>query len=282
MKFTHISTFCILLTSLFLSGCLSFSTQVTGGAYSIEKVTVTDVWNDDFTPGEPRNEFAGNETIIAIVETSGSDGVVTMRWFHEDDLIYEQSLKTQNNYISTHIGPQNDFYWLFPGEYRVEVGLLDTPKFTEKFVVREDSFERFEMEELIPTPDNHVKQEGSDLWEIPFAFDETWSIDGEEWMLNEAKIVFLRTANTPVLSFVFVEPNLANEFSSQEDGQKRTLKVAKYAKANGYIATAEEIAIGGVTYTYQYLFITFVDKDKDLPEELTQGYRVQFAITELD
>ena len=277
---SYIINFCLLIILSVLASCISLSANVSGGAYTIEKLTVTDVWNEDYSPGAPRNEFYGNEKVIGIVETSGSDGIVMMRWFREDQLIYQLANKTQNNYFATELNPENDFYWLQPGEYRLEVGIGATPKFTEYFTIKEDNLERFEVVDPLPTPIGHIKQEGSDLVEISFAFDETWDIHGEEWELNEAKIVFLRTSNNPVLSFVFTEPNFVNAFKSQDEGKERTVDVAKYAKKEGYITTAEEISVGGVNYKYEHIFITFVEKG--FSAEPKQGYRVQFAVTELE
>ncbi len=262
---------CICLSA---TGVLNFDVDSYAGDFSIENVIVTDEFGPDEKPlsQESKTSFAPTGRINAAVFTSGTDAIIGTLWYHEDMLVSELFARTRDNYIFTYI--EGESHRPLPGgEYRVEIhiGKGNPPVRTVRFTVEEVDFV---VVPAYPTPEGHKDIENSVLLEAPFVFDEIWNIDGEEWRINEAKIVFLRDAE---LFVVVVETELNPSDFSEEELETFTRPVAKYAVDNGYWDQARQIQINGETYELdEPLAITLIN-----PENPGQGSRARFDIEEL-
>jgi hypothetical protein len=112
-----------------------FNLNVQSGGYSIESVTLSTGLED----GQPigiKDIFLPSDKIICTVKTSGVDGgIIGMRWYLNDEMIYEQAGKTVNNTIGTFI--QGDGSKLLPqGKYRVEIFITEEALETVYFEVK--------------------------------------------------------------------------------------------------------------------------------------------------
>ena len=109
--------------------------NVQGGGYSIESVTLS-TGLEDGQPVGIQEVFLPSDKIICTVKTSGVDGgIIGMRWYLNDEKIFEQAGKTVNNSIGTFI--QGDGSTLLPeGKYRVEIFITGEPLETVYFEVK--------------------------------------------------------------------------------------------------------------------------------------------------
>ena len=231
-KYILIGIGLLLISCIFLSatGMLNFKTDFYAGGYSVEDVIVTDEFGPDEKPlnQESKTNFPPIGRINTAVFTSGIDATVGMLWYHEDTLIFELFERTRDNYIATYI--EGESHRPLPsGEYRVEIhiGRDNPPIKTVRFTVEENDLVVIPAQ---PTPVGHKNIENAPFLEIPFAFDEIWKVNGEEWQINEAKIVFLSDAE---LFVVVVETDLNPLDFSEEELETFTKPVAQYAIDNG-------------------------------------------------
>jgi hypothetical protein len=156
------------------------------------------------------------------------------------------------------------------GNYRLEITTGGTPLEVIEFTVSQD---KPELSTIQPTPIGHQKLETSPFVEVPFAFDEIWTIDGEDWQINEVKIVLL--SETPIIAVVaIVEENPAELTENQL--RPITQPIALYAIQNGYLETAKSLEIDGEILEYEELFITLFNP------ELGAGNRTPFVIDQLE
>ena len=115
-----------------------FNLNVQSGGYSIESVTLS-TGLEDGQPVGIKDVFLPSDKIICTVTTSGVDGgIIGMRWYLNDEKIYEQAGKTVNNTIGTFI--QGDGSTVLPeGKYRVEIFITGEPLETVYFEVKSDA-----------------------------------------------------------------------------------------------------------------------------------------------
>lgn len=259
---------------LLATGVLNFNTDFYAGGISIEEVVVTDELGPDERPLSrvSKSVFEPVGRIDAAVYTSGVDGTVGMRWYHEDTLIFEAFERTRDNYIATYLEglPHSP---LPAGQYRVDIhlGRGGSPIETVRFTVKELELE---VVPTFPTPEGHVDIENATFVEVPFAFDEVWQIEGEEWYINEVKIVFLESGAILVM---VVETDLNPVDFSEEELIPLARPIAEYALENGYLEQARQIQINGETHQLdEPLAITFIN-----PENPGRGNRVRLEIDEL-
>ena len=275
-KFILVGIGLLLVSCIYLSatGVLNFGADFYAGGYSVEDVIVTDEFGPDEKPlsNESKVNFSPTSKINAAVFTSGIDATVGMLWYHEDSLLFELFERTRDNYIATYI--EGESHRPLPsGEYRVEIhiGQDSPPVKTVHFTVEEVDLVVIPAQ---PTPEGHKDIEGATFLEVPFAFDEIWIINGEEWRINEAKIVFLSDAE---LFVVVVETDLDPSTLSEEELEDFTRPVAKYAVDNGYWDQARQIQVNDETYKLdEPLAITLIN-----PDDPGQGNRARFEIEEL-
>ena len=264
-----ISCICLSATRIF-----NFRANFYAGGYSIEDVIVTDEFGSDGKPvsHESKTNFSPTSRINTAVFTSGIDATVGMRWYHEDTLLFELFERTRDNYIATYL--EGEPHRPLPsGDYHVDIhiGRDGPPEKTVRFTVEELDLVVIPAQ---PTPEGHKDIENAPFLEIPFAFDEVWTINGEAWQINEAKIVFLSDAE---LFVVVVETGLDPSGFSKEELEALTRPVAKYAVDNGYWDQARQIQINGKTYKLdEPLAVTLIN-----PENPGQGNRARFDIEEL-
>lgn len=240
------------------------------GGYSVESIILANEFEADGKPvnGKNKTVFAPTDKIIgAAISTSGIDATIGTTWYYEDTLILELFDRTSDNYIVMYM--ENGKNQTFPiGEYRVEVhiGRNSSPLETIRFTVEETELV---VVPAYPTPEGHEDIEKAVFAEVPFVFDETWVVDGEDWQINEVKIVFL---NNLELLAVVAETDLDLSAFSEEALENLTKPVAKYAIDNGYLEQARQIEINGETYALtEKLAVTLVD-----PNRTGQGNRSVF------
>jgi hypothetical protein len=248
---------------------LQYDLYGSGGGYSITEVVLTDEIDIDGKPIGSKSTFTPSDTIFGWVHTEGAEGIVGFRWFHDSDMIFEHFGKTQANQIITYIESNNNVI-LPEGNYRLEITTGGTPLEVIEFTVSQD---KPELSTIQPTPIGHQKLETSPFVEVPFAFDEIWTIDGEDWQINEVKIVLL--SETPIIAVVaIVEENPAELTENQL--RPITQPIALYAIQNVYLETAKSLEIDGEILEYEELFITLFNP------ELGAGNRTPFVIDQLE
>jgi hypothetical protein len=103
----------------------AFKINIENGNYDIEQVILSSDLKDN-QPVDIKTIFKPSDTIICTVKTTGVDGVIGMRWFFGDQIIYETIGRTQNNVISSYIR-SNSSLILSEGKYRVEIFLIKEP-----------------------------------------------------------------------------------------------------------------------------------------------------------
>jgi hypothetical protein len=115
-----------------------FSLDIQTGGYSIESATLS-TGIEDGQPVGIKEVFLPSEKIICTVRTSGADGgIIGMRWYLNDEVIYVQTGKTVNNTIETFI--QGDGSTDLPeGKYRVEIFITGEPLETIYFEVQSET-----------------------------------------------------------------------------------------------------------------------------------------------
>lgn len=244
------------IASLFLlglciaTGVLNLNFNLYGGGISIENLVITDELSES---GElinpPQDTFEATEKVIGLITTTGIDASVGMRWYHENELIYEQLGRTIDNKFATHI-EGSSLTPLPSGEYRVEafIGRGDPIK-TATFTVKE--FELvLEVNPPQPVPSGHEDIENAPYVEVPFVFDEVWEIDGEELKINEVKITFFKD---DVLFVIVVDSEIASNELSETEARELSRPIAEYAIENGYYEKAEGITINGIQYDFDEL-----------------------------
>ncbi len=239
----------IVLGFLLLFGCCFFLIRPNfyAGPITIEQVTLNNEFDPTSNTTDSKNTFHNRETIYCSVWTSGVDAIIGTRWYYEDELVLEFFEQTQDNRITTSLQSP-----LKIGSYRVDVSLSDgKPLHSLTFNVAEAQSNVVPPQ---PTPSSHVDLENDKLLiSVPFAFDETWSIDETDWEINEVKIVFLQ--DSVVIAVVVVADSDATTLT---ENQARTISkpIALYAWQNGYIETAKSLQIDGKKQQFRNMFIT--------------------------
>jgi hypothetical protein len=251
---------------------LGFSCRLEPVAYSIDQVILTSELDDKGYPVGSKSVFRPSERIICVVTTTGTDGgIVGMRWYYQDKLIFEQFGKTQNNMIGTYI-QSNRSVVLEEGYYRVDILITgETPLKTVNFTVKR----YVPSVEPLPTPTTHRSIELPLYTEVPFVFDEIWRIDDTDWQVNEVKIVILESGESLVT--VLVNTDMKDLLSiTKEEVKERARPIALYALQNGYLERARSYRIDGKYLSLDtYLGVTLVyQPDRSL-------YRVLFTMDEL-
>ena len=249
-----------------------FNVNVKSGGYSIESVTLSSDFQD-YQPVDVKDVFNPSEAIICTVKTIGiEDGIIGMRWYLGENLIYEHAEKTKNNSISTYI-ESNKSAVLPEGKYRVEIFMVEEALETVYFEVK---IYHPTVNPPISIPEGHTNIEVPWYPEAPFAFDEVWNIDGSNWKVNEVKVVLMEDTQEYFVAVV-INTDMKDMMSISEDEAKaRTRPIALYAIENGYIETAKGLEIDGKHYDLdQSLFVI-------LKNPLNQQvYRIKFTMDEL-
>jgi hypothetical protein len=104
------------------------------GPYQIEEVVLTSELDQVGQPVSSSTKFTPSQTITCWVATRGAEGLIGMRWYYQDQLIYNGYGETHQNQISTYIRstpPQ-----LLPkGQYRVEIYTVEKPHESVYFTI---------------------------------------------------------------------------------------------------------------------------------------------------
>jgi len=104
------------------------------GPYSIDEVILTSELDQDGQPVNNLTKFTPSQTINCWVGIRGIKGLIGMRWYYQDQLVYNGYGATEWQQISTYIRstpPQ-----LLPkGQYRVEIYTVEKPHETVYFTV---------------------------------------------------------------------------------------------------------------------------------------------------
>lgn len=254
----------------YVSSLAQYDIMGSEGLYGIEKVVLTNELDQNEHPIGSQNIFRPSDTIIGWVGTKGAEGIIGFRWFYEDELIFEHFGKTTNNNYYTFLQSTNTEI-LPEGNYRLEIHTTGgIPREVLKFTVEQY---RPEVVPAQPTPVGHHKLELSPLVEVPFAFDETWTIDGDVWQINEVKIVFLREDS--VFPAIVVETDLDFVNLSNEQLHDLTKPIAIYALEHGYVEQAGNIKIDDISHEFDQIYVS-------LMQDAMTGTRVQFMIKDLD
>ena len=249
-----------------------FKLRLENGDYSIESVTLS----TGLENGQPvgiREVFMPSDNIICTVKTSGVDGgIIGMRWYAGEQLIYENTGKTIDNTISTYIA-SNSSLVLPDGDYRVEIYMVDDPLETVHFEVRTY---HPSANPPISIPDGHKNIEIPWYPEVPFAFDEVWEIGGSKWTINEVKIVIMKDTDEYFVAVV-VDTDLEHIASmSEADAKKLASPVAQYAVENNYLEKARSLEIDGIKYKLdKFVFVNLINP---VTKEV---YRAKFRMDEL-
>lgn len=244
------------------------------GGYSIEGVVATDqleleapleAWSD--TP----RMFPADQSVYTIVYTSGIDASIGLRWSIDDVPQGEYFMRTEGNRAA--------FAWnaldrlpLYPGRYRVDAlippdAVIDSVDFT---VVAQE----LDISPPVPTPSNHVDWEHARYLEAPFAFDETWEIDGSSYKINEVKVVLL--PGEEVMAVVVLLDGDPYSMSIEET-EALAKPIARYAVTQGYWDRAQAVRINGEAYALNGgIVITLLNP------ETRRGNRVPYDLEQLD
>ena len=267
-----ITLFGLCCIAAFIFVPMVFKVNVSGGGYSIESVTLS----TDLENGQPvgvTTVFKPSDTIICTVKTTGiKDGIIGMRWYLDDQKIYETAGKTQDNVISTYI--QSNKNAILPeGKYRVEIFMVEEALETVYFEVK---IYHPTVNPPISIPEGHTNIEVPWYPEAPFAFDEVWNIDGSNWKVNEVKVVLMEDTDEYFVAVV-VNTDMKDMMSISEDEAKaRTRAIALYAIENGYVETAKGLEIDGKHYDLDQSFFVILKNPSN-----QQVYRIKFTMDEL-
>ena len=258
---------CLATVVIFLRNSITLNS----GGYSIDRVILTNTLDSNGQPVGSSETFKPSQKIVCWVSTKGADGIVGMRWYYGDKLIGEKFAKTQKNTIFTFL-QSSQSGTLEEGQYRVQVYLTPNgaPLKTVYFTVKKY------MPSVVPpqpTPANHRSIELQPYMEVPFAFDEVWSIGETKWRVNEVKIVFLETGESFVE--VVVDTDIKNPMELSEQQAKDVAKpVALYAIQHGYLERARGLQIDGRSYALnELLFVSLING--------AAGNRAMFNLSEL-
>lgn len=249
-----------------------FNLNLKSGGYSIESVTLSSDFQD-YQPVDIKNVFNPSEAIICTVKTTGiEDGIIGMRWYLGENLIYEYTGKTENNSISTYIESNNSAV-LPEGKYRVEIFMVEEALETVYFEVK---IYHPTVNPPISIPEGHTNIDVPWYPEVPFAFDEIWDIDGAEWKINEVKVILMDDTQEYFVAVV-VNTDMKDMLSISEDEAKaRTRAIALYAIENGYVEKAKGLEIDGKYYDLdQSVFVILKNPSNQ------QVYRIKFTMDEL-
>jgi hypothetical protein len=242
-----------------------------GGSFNIEDV----VLSSDFQNGKPvdvKSVFKPSDTIYCTVMTSGVDGPFMMRWFYGDTLIFEQAVRTQNNVAGTYIQSNRNAI-LAEGKYHVDIAVNTEPIETVEFEVK---VYHPAVKPPISVPAGHKNIEPSWFTEVPFAFDEVWTIDGKDWQVNEVKVILIDDTEEYFVGVVVNADDIDFSSASESESKEIARPVAEYALANGYVDMARELEIDGKRYDLdEFLFVILWNTDAG------NGSRVKFTIDEL-
>ncbi|MBW7943336.1 MAG: hypothetical protein H3C64_13355 [Candidatus Kuenenia stuttgartiensis] len=261
---------------IFLGQLTPYDFYIEGeGFYSIDQVILTNALDNNGQPMSSKNVFRPSEPIISWVSTKGADGIIGMRWFYGEQMIFEHFGKTQDNLIYTYI-QSSDAVKLEEGDYRVEIHTTGgTPHETLYFTVEQY---RPKVVPAQPTPVSHQRIEApSEFVEVPFVFDEVWNIDGTDWPINEVKIVFLDDGSVFVV--VTVQVQIDPTKLSKDAAKEFAKPIALYAVQNGYLEQGRSLEIDGEFYPLDE--VLFVNLAKSLDENRTLNNRVLFELDEL-
>jgi hypothetical protein len=264
-----LTAICCLIMALVLNSV--FKINVDGGNYDIEQVILSADLKDN-RPVDVKNVFKPSDTIICTVKTTGVDGIVGMRWFFGEQVIYQTTGKTQNNIISSYIRSDSSSV-LTEGKYRVEIFMAKDPIQIVYFEIRTY------YPSVIPpisTPVGHTSVELPWFTEVPFSFDEVWIIGDDAWNVNEVKIV-LRDASQEYFVAVVVDTDMDNVASLSESVVREiTLPIARYTLEHGYLEKAKSFTIDGKHYNLdQLLFVILINPSSH------EVYRNQFSVDDL-
>lgn len=262
----------------YISDLMQYDLVGSGGPYSIEKVVLTNELDTDGQPVGSMNTFRPSDTIIGWVGTKGAEGIIGFRFFYEDEMIFERFGKTQDNQIFGYV-QSNDAFILPEGNYRLEIHTTGgTPHEVLEFSVEQY---KPEIVPLQPTPVDHQQLETTVFVEIPFAFDEVWTVDDDKWQINEVKIVFL--GDETVFPAIVVATDFDVSTLSAEQAYELAKPIAMYAIENGYIETANDIEVDGVSYDFDQIYVNLIEGNAIAKDEVRRaGNRVQFLIEDLD
>ncbi len=237
----------IVLGLLLLFGIYFFGVRINlyAGPVTIERVVLNN--KIDTTATESKNTFHNRETVYCLVWTSGVDTVINIRWYYENKLLAQFAERTRENYIGFLLQPP-----LQVGKYRADISLSDgKPLRSINFNVT-----RFQPQVIPPqpTPAGHVDFENDKLLvSVPFAFDETWSINGTDWKINEVKVVFLQDS---VVVAVVTKFDADLTLLSEQELRTISLPIALYAWQHGYIDTAKSLQVDGQKQQFKNMFVT--------------------------
>ncbi len=247
------------------------------GAYTLAEIVLTNELDQTNHPMRSVDKFRPYEKIIGWVSTKGAEGIIGMRWYYEDQLIFENFGKTQNNQIFTFL-QSNAEVTLPEGEYRLDIHITEKPLESIPFVVEQY---KPEITPSQPTPVGHKDVENSAFVDVPFAFDEVWIIGETEWLINEVKVTFL---NEQVFVTVAVKTDIELEKLSDNQAFAFTKPIATYAIRNGYLDQARALQIDGQSYSLdQIIYVNLVNRISDDPLKQVGKpvYRTGFSIADL-
>jgi hypothetical protein len=273
----------LLLGVVFLGGLAflffrQFDAWGPDGPYTINEIVLTDKLDENGYPIGYVDKFRPDQQIICWVSTKGAEGIIGMRWYYEDKLIFEHFDKTQDNQIYTFV-QSSPTVTLPEGNYHVDIHITQTPRKTLYFKV-----ERYKSEVIPaqPTPINHENKEDSPFVEVPFAFDEVWKISDKEWVINEVKVTFLEDDN--IFVSIAVETDLDLSKLSQEQVFAITKPIGAYAIKNGYLEHGRSLQIDGKFYPLdKTIYVNLIDikLEKGLAGKENRVYRVKLNIRDL-
>ncbi|MBX3038708.1 MAG: hypothetical protein KF758_17485 [Anaerolineales bacterium] len=262
----------ICCVSVFIVVPMIFKVNVSGGGYSIESVTLS----TGLENGQPvgiTDVFKPSDTINCTVKTTGvKDGIIGMRWYFGDELIYDRAAKTQDNIVSMYIRSNKNAI-LPEGKYRVEIYMAGEALETVYFEVK---VYHPIVSPSISIPEGHKSIETPWYPEVPFAFDEVWKVGNTEWKINEVKVLLMDETQEYFVEVV-VNTDMKDISSlSEEKAKERTRDIALYAVKNGYIEKAMSLEIDGKQYDLnKFIFVTLINPSSH------QVYRVKFTMDEL-
>jgi hypothetical protein len=249
-----------------------FQVNVSGGGYSIESVTLS----TGLENGQPvgiKDVFMPSDTINCTVKTSGiKDGIIGMRWYLGDNVIYDFTGKTKDNIIGTYLRSTKSTV-IPEGKYRVEIFTTEKPLQIVNFEVK---IYHPTVNPPISIPAGHRNIEVPWYPEVPFAFDEVWKIGNEEWKVNEVKVVLMdETQEYFVAVVIDTDMNVMMELS-ESNAKERTRPIALYAIENGYLEKAKGLEIDGKHYDLEQSFFVIIKNPSN-----QQINRVKFSMDEL-
>jgi hypothetical protein len=262
----------LLILLVIALNAIGFRPFLNVGTYNIEDVVLSSNLKDG-KPIDVRTVFKPSDAIICTVTTSGMDGgIVGMRWYAGDTMIYEMNVKTQNHTAGTYIQSNKDSI-LREGSYHVDILVANSVIETVNFEVK---VYHPTISPAIAVPSGHKPIDIPWFVEAPFVFDETWQIDGTDWNINEVKVILIDDAQEYFVTVV-VNTDMTDLASIDEAGAKaRARPVGVYALRNGYVDKARSLKIDGKSYPLdESLFVDLIN-----PSGIG-SFRVQFMMDEL-